>query len=109
MGGPDEIAARGQSLNLPHLEKPPKSMKIAVWRDDEMAPVAKEVSERVDLVAQTLADLGAQINFDARPQFTAQHADFVYRNLLQATMSARLSDEQYAQALDSVATVAPDD
>ena len=109
MGGPDEIAARGQSLNLPRLEKKPGSMKIAVWRDDEMAPVAKEVSERVDLIAQTLADLGANIDFDARPGFTAQHSDFVYRNLLQATMSARLSDEQYAHALDSVASLDSED
>ncbi|MEE3132114.1 MAG: amidase [Pseudomonadota bacterium] len=109
MGGPDEIAARGQSLNLPRLEKKPGSMKIAVWRDDEMAPVAKEVSERVDLIAQTLADLGANIDFDARPGFTAQHSDFVYRNLLQATMSARLSDQQYAHALDSVASLDSED
>ncbi|MEC8834557.1 MAG: amidase family protein, partial [Pseudomonadota bacterium] len=103
MGGPDEIAARGQAINLPRLEKQPRSMKVAVWRDDELAPVAKEVSERVDLVARTLADRGATIDFDARPGFTAQHSDFVYRNLLQATMSARLSDEQYALALDGVA------
>ena len=101
MAGPDEIAARGLRVELPTLGKTPNELRVAVWRDDAMAPVDDAVAARVDGVADVLRGLGAQVDFDARP-VDAKHAHFVYQYLLQATMSARLPEDRFARALAAV-------
>ena len=101
MAGPDEIAARGLRVELPTLGKTPNELRVAVWRDDAMAPVDDAVAARVDGVADALRGLGAQVDFDARP-VDAKHAHFVYQYLLQATMSARLPEDRFARALAAV-------
>ena len=108
MAGPDEIAARGLRVDLPPLGKTPNQLRVAVWRDDAMARVDDAVSARVDAVAQALRDLGAEVDFDARP-VDGEHSHFVYQNLLQATMSARLPEDRFARALAAVEALPADD
>ena len=108
MAGPDEIAARGLRLALPRLSKAPGAWRVAVWRDDPLAPVDDSVSARVDAVAEALRGLGAQVNFDARP-VDARHAHRVYQYLLQATMAARMPEDSYAEALRVAGEAAPED
>ena len=73
MAGPDEIMSRGFQFNLPEWQgRSLKGLRVAVWKNDEAAPVAQEVEARVDLVAQALKDAGAIINEDARPEFGAE-------------------------------------
>ena len=108
MAGPDEIASRGLKLDLPALAKTAAQLKVAVWRDDEMAPVDASVSARVDAVAEALHRAGAAVDFDARP-VDARHSHTVYQCLLQATMSARLPEEHYAEAARRVAEMDPAD
>ena len=59
MAGPDEIASRGLRVELPTLDKAPDALRVAVWRDDAMAPVDDAVSARVDSVAAALRGVGA--------------------------------------------------
>ena len=108
MAGPDEIASRGVQLDLPELAKAPGELKVAVWRDDAMAPVDDAVSARVDAVAQALQGLGASVDFDARP-VDSDHTHTVYQCLLQATMSARLPEERYQTVLRQVDALPEDD
>ena len=108
MAGPDEIAARGLGLRLPTLEEPPREWRVGVWRDDSMAPVDDSVSARVDAVAVALRGLGATVRFDARP-VDARHSHFVYQNLLQATMSARLPEARYQRAVAAAAALPAED
>ena len=108
MAGPDEIAAHGLRVQLPRLADTPSNWRVAVWRDDPLAPVDEAVSARVDAVAEALRRLGAQVSFDARP-VDAQHSHRVYQYLLQATMAARLPEDRYAKALQAVSETAPDD
>lgn len=100
MAGPDEIMANGYVLNLPRLEKTIKNLRVAVWRDDDYAPVDQQVSGRVDRVAQALKDLGATVDYGARPKFEAEQAHIVYQSLLSATMAARLPKDQYQRAIE---------
>jgi len=57
-------------------------------------------------VAKALAAQGAQVDYEARPSFSAEDAFFVYSGLLFSAMAARLPDAAYqalvekAQALD---------
>ena len=108
MAGPDEITSRGMQLDLPPLTKRLSELSVAVWRDDDMAPVDASVSARVDAVAQALADAGSDVDFDARP-VDARHAHTVYQCLLQATMSARLPEDRYREIERRVAAMDPAD
>ncbi|MEM7097510.1 MAG: amidase [Pseudomonadota bacterium] len=110
MAGPDEIMARGFQLNLPTWSgRNLSDLKVAVWRNDEMAPVAQEVEARVDNVARALADAGASINDTARPEFAADHSHETYQNLLQATMAMRMPEEEYEGLKKYVDKLDPND
>ena len=109
MAGPDEIAGRGLKLELPPLGRSAAELKVAIWRDDEMAQVDDSVSARVDAVAETLQGLGAEVDFDARPTDDASHAHTVYQCLLQATMSARLPEDRFRDIEARVRQLDPND
>lgn len=109
MAGPNEMESRGLKLELPEFEKGLGDLKVAVWRDDEMAPVDSTVSARVDMVAEALRSEGAQLNYDARPDFTSEHTHFTYQSLLSATMACRVPEEQYQRYLDGVSALDPED
>jgi len=102
--------ARGYQLNLPEWQgRALKDLKVAVWRNDENAPVAKEVEDRVGNVAAALADAGASVDESGRPDFTSQHSNDTYRKLLQATMAMRMPDEDYNNLKKYVESLSPDD
>ncbi|MEM7001712.1 MAG: amidase [Pseudomonadota bacterium] len=110
LAGPDEIMSRGFKLDLPEWQgRSLAELKVAVWRNDEQAPVSQEVEGRVELVAQALRDAGASIDTDARPDFKADHTHDTYQNLLQATMSARMPEADYESLKKYVAGLDPDD
>lgn len=109
MAGPDEIQAHGLKLDLQKHKKAISDLKIAIWRDDEMAPVDRSVIEKVDLVADCLHQLGAQVNPDARPDFTSEHQHRTYQALLQMTMMCRRPQEEYDDSVKRAETLDPDD
>lgn len=109
MAGPNEIESYGLKLELPEFEKQPGDLKVAVWRDDEMAPVDASVSARVDMVAEALRSEGAQLDYDARPDFTSEHTHFTYQSLLSATMACRVPEEQYQRNMEAANALDPND
>lgn len=109
MAGPDEILSQGVRLDLPRLQKNPNEWRVAVWRDDELAPVDAEVLAAVDRVCESLKELGAELDYDARPNFTSEHQNSVYQRLLQMTMFCRSPDDVYQAAVDRVNALDPDD
>lgn len=110
MSGPDPIMARGYRLDLPDLgDRRLGDLKVAVWMDDDRAPVNQEVRERVDMVAKALRDEGAAINYEVRPGFSSEHSDDVYLQLQQATMAQLLPPKVYASLKQYVAKFDPDD
>ncbi len=109
MAGPDEIQGRGYKLSLPRLGKPVSALRVGVWSDDPMAPVSKAVRNRVEAVAATLRDLGATVDDAARPDLTSNGSHEAFQFLLQATMSARISDADYDGLRKAVTALAADD
>ena len=110
MAGPDEIMARGFQLNLPEWRgRSLKGLKVAVWANDELAPVSQEVEARVQNVAQALGDAGAVVHDQARPAFTSEHSQDTYQHLLQATMAMRMPDADYEGLKAYVASLDPND
>jgi amidase len=110
MAGPAEREALGWQLNLPEADFEKLSdLRVAVWPSDEAAPVAAEVADRVSMVADELAKLGATISDSARPGFDVIEAHKNYQTLLNSVMTAAMTDEQVAEAEAAAAALDPAD
>ena len=110
MAGPAEREALGWQLNLPAADFDSlKDLRVAVWQTDEAAPVAAEVADRVTMVADTLAKLGATVSDSARPEFDVIEAHKNYQTLLNAVMTAAMTPEQVAEAEAAAAALDAED
>ena len=90
IAGPNPLDAAGVKYQLPVLTKPVQDLRIAVWNDVPLCPSSDEVRQRVDKVAQVLAQAGARVDAHARPGFTAEHSHAVFFGLLHSAMSSRM-------------------
>ena len=110
LAGPNDIMARGYTLNLPTLNgRGLKDLKIAVWKEDEMCPISAETKTRVDMVVQACKDAGATVNEEARPDFDSNHTHDTYQQLLQATMASGMPNDDYESLKRHVETLDPSD
>ncbi|MCP5179313.1 MAG: amidase [Pseudomonadales bacterium] len=110
LAGPDDIMARGYSLNLPEFgDRDVSSLRVAVWSDDLQCPVSADVRKRVEAVGQALSDRGARVDVSARPAFDAGNSHDAYQMLLQSTMASRLPEPLYQALLDQAAKYDPND
>ena len=110
MAGPAEREATGWKLDLPKANfKELKELKIAVWANDEMAPVSHEIEERAMQVGETLAKLGATVSYEARPNFDPEAAQINYQLLLQSVMSGSMPAGEKAKIQKIVDELDPSD
>ena len=85
-------------------------LRVAVWANDDAAPVTQEVAGRVERVAQAFRDAGATVHEDARPEFTSAHShDVYYRLLLGFIAGGEGSDEAHEAHRQEAARLAPED
>ncbi|MEM7015902.1 MAG: amidase [Pseudomonadota bacterium] len=103
MAGPDRLEAAAVSVNLPTpSQKSLGDYKIALWKDDVMCPVSREVVSRIEQIGQIVEEAGGQVDEFARPDFTSEYSHDVYFNLLHAAMAARQPDDAYHEAQERV-------
>ena len=96
MAGPDEIKSAGYQLNLqpcPHSTL--AGFRVAVWQNDELAPVTEETRKRIDAVAQVVKEAGGIVDYKAQPDIDIANANDNYNDLLLAVMTSRNSREEY--------------
>lgn len=110
MAGPTAREAKGWQLNLApaqftHL----KDLRVAIWPTDDMAPVTTETADRVAMVGDVLAKLGATVSDTARPDFDLRKAHLVYQNLLTAVMSSAQPESVASRIAEKVAELDPED
>ena len=86
-----------------------KDLKVGVWANDSFAPVSASVEARVNMVAQALADEGAQVDYDARPAFSAADNHNIYEPLLWSFMSIGTPDEEFEALQAQAANLPPSD
>ena len=110
MAGPAEREALGWQLNLPQADFADlKELRVAVWANDEIAPVCAEIADRVTQVAETLSRLGATVSDSARPDFDLTFAHTNYQMLLTAALTIAMTDEDVAKAQRVVDDLDPAD
>ena len=91
--GADDLNARGLVYKLPPAPKRVKGLRVAVWLDQDIAPVDDSVKTRIEAAARALAKAGAKVDFKARPDFDPAQAHRVYSLLLNANLAARRADQ----------------
>jgi amidase len=86
-----------------------RGLRVALWPNDPVAPVARAVEERVRAVGRAFADLGATVVEDARPAFESAHGLRVYGALLQSFLGAFNPDPVYDDLKQKAAALDPAD
>ena len=110
MAGPSERNSIGWKLDLPKPENMRLGdLRVAIWANDDMAPVSAETQARVNMVADTLSQLGATVSHSARPEFDVRAAHMTYQSLLTAVMSSAQPAERVAEVQAQVAKLDPSD
>ncbi len=100
----------GWQLKLPKpVKNSLKDFRVAIWTDDVMAPVSQEISDRVQLIGDTLSKLGATISDSARPEVDQDESYEVYNSLLWGVMSAGLTPKERAEHQAAAEKLDPDD
>lgn len=110
MAGPDPLDARGWQLTF----RPPRrsklaDFKIAVMLDDPNSRVDRAVQDRLQALADFLAQRGAVVSHEARPDLDFNQAHDVYVLLLRAATSRVQSQEVFQGNIKIAPTLAPDD
>jgi amidase len=95
MAGPVEREAVGWRLDLPGPDIASlKSLRVAIWPNDDQAPVSRETEARVVMVGETLERLGATVS-DLRG-IVMHHRDWIRHNFRRERLR-RAWDEFFAE------------
>ena len=106
MSGPDRWQQPGWRLELP--ERPVddfSQLRIAAWLDDPYCPVDASTRRVMDDLVSLIESAGGRVDTEARPGFTLEKVDRVFKSLLFAALSGSYSPDQLERlaTLDSEA------
>jgi amidase len=75
-------------VELPAARRPLREYRVALWPNDAIAPVQREIADRCQSLGARLAASGVKVSDTARPTFSVEHAASVYRRLLSAATNS---------------------
>ncbi len=110
MAGADEWHQTAWSLSLPPPRRTePAGLRVAVWATDDHCPVDPEIEQAITGAAAKLADAGATVDTDVRPEgLDFAKADRTFLTLLGGAMAGgHTRDEIEAMAEEIKATGQP--
>ncbi len=85
LAGPDDWNQVAYSLTLPPARhNAVNDFRVAVWVDEETAPVSADYRNLLLKAAAAFEDAGAEVDYEARPDFTFEKAVDTFRHLLSA-------------------------
>jgi len=96
LAGPAPDRGRAWRVELP----PPRHAtiaehRIAVWADDDACRVSADTAATVEAVGRVLADAGATVRPDARPDIDADAASRLGLGLVGAAVTPSMADEEF--------------
>lgn len=95
VAGPSPHSRSAWQLSLPQpRQRSLSEFRVAVWPNHELAPVATEIADRVQGVAEELARAGATVSDSALPDIDFELSRKVYISLLQGVMAEAIVGEQ---------------
>ncbi len=109
VAGADRIEA-GLRYDLPRLDgRTQRDLKVAVWANDDAAPVSRDCERAVLKVADSLRSSGASVNLDARPAFTSRDSHNIYMAALSAALAAGFPQPMFEELKTRAMNTALDD
>ncbi|MSQ55432.1 MAG: amidase [Betaproteobacteria bacterium] len=110
IAGPEPWDRPAWTLKLPEpRRKTLAEFRIALVLDDPNCAVDREVTDRIQAVADAAARAGARVDDKARPRIDTLHAHDLYLKLLRGATGALLSDDGFAQSRANAAQLSPED
>ncbi len=98
ISGPEPLQSEGWTLTLPKPRHERLSdFRVAIWANDDLAPVDAEVEARVKQIGDVLRKAGATVSDTARPSIHLPTAHATYVSLLNSVMAASVSEEEREQ------------
>jgi amidase len=106
VAGAGRMDRRGWQLKLPRpAKKYLNEFRVPIWPSDDMAPVTREITDRVQTLGDQLARLGATVSDSARPEIDLSKSFDTYNSLLWGVMAAGMSEQERAANRKLKATV----
>jgi amidase len=106
LAGPDRWNAPAWRLDLPPARAESLAdLRIAAWLDDAYCPVDASTRRVLGALIGSIEDAGGRVDTEARPGFTLEKADTVFKHLLFAALSGEYS---YAQVEELAQLAGPD-
>jgi len=108
--GPDWDQADGWKLDLPPARaRDPKELRVAVWIDDPFCEIESESAALLKNAAKALEDAGANIDWNARPDFTLAEITELYLILLHSVVGANFPETLKQKWAEEKLKLSPDD
>jgi len=109
VAGPDRLDP-GIRYELPRLAgRKLGDFKVAVWANDDVAPVSRDCEAAVRRVAEVFVRAGARVDDRARPDFASGSAWQTYLTLLMSFIGGTSPEPIYAQYAAQAAALTSDD
>jgi amidase len=88
LAGPDRWDAPAWRLDLPAARATSLAeLRIAAWLDDDHCPVDASTRRLLAETVRAIEDAGGRVDTDARPGFTLEKVDSVFKRLLMAALA----------------------
>jgi len=108
--GADWNNAAAWKLDLPPARaRSPKELRAAVWIDDEFCDIDRESADLLRNAARALQDAGANVDWNARPDFTLAEITECYLILLHSQIGAGMPQSIRDHWAEMRKGFAPDD
>ena len=108
--GPDWDQADGWKLDLPPARaRDPKELRVAVWIDDPFCEIESESAALLKNAAKALEDAGANVDWNARPDFTLAEITEAYLILLHSVVGANFPATLKEKWVAEKAKLSPED
>ncbi|MFK7831401.1 MAG: amidase [Congregibacter sp.] len=104
----DRVSSEQHSLPAPSFEDV-RQLRVAVWSDDVFCSVETSIKNHIEAAADTLEQLGAQVDRSARPELDPGANHNNYLQLMLAVLGADMPESVREAARNMVAAAAPDD
>ncbi len=98
IAGPDRWQTPAWRLELPPARaKTLPELRIAAWTDDPYCPVDASTRRVLAQVIASIEGAGGRVDTDARPDFTLEKADVVFKSLLFSALAGSFSRQEIEQ------------
>ena len=98
VAGADTLNAPGWQLEMPEPRaRFLRDFRVAIWPTEDISPTDQVIVDRVQEIADVLANGGAEVSDTARPEFSPRDAHYTYTNLLFSFTQSGVPDEVFEQ------------